>query len=169
MRRIDIDRFYTSLKEIKFAEKTNKYFLFSINTTLENAEKVVKEMSEKYSSLNTPEFSALEKGRYSIVGKYAEVDESGKPIYEGEYIKIQKDKSEEFSTEMNLYMEENKETVDKYNKITEEFDKFLAEDVGEGFISKVSIRNVPEYLSEKEFSVVRKLIKEDSKEVETIS
>lgn len=169
MRRIDIDRFYSSLKEIKFAEKTNKYFLFAINNTIENAEKVVKELSEKYSSLNTPEFSALEKGRHSIIGKYAELDESGKPIYEGDYIRIQKDKTEEFSNTMNTYMEENKEIIEKYNKITEEFDKFLSEEVGEGFISKVSFKNVPETLTEKEFNIVKKLIKEDSKEVESVS
>jgi len=70
---------------------------------------------------------------------------------------------------MNAYMEDNKDIIEKYNKITEEFDKFIAEDVGEGFISKVSFKNVPETLTEKEFSVVKKLIKEDGKEVETIS
>ena len=40
MRRIDIDKFYSSLKEIKFEEKTNKYFLYSINTTIENINKI---------------------------------------------------------------------------------------------------------------------------------
>lgn len=169
MRRIDIDKFYSSLKEIKFAEKTNKYFLYSINTTIENAEKVVNEMAEKYASLNTEEFVNLEKGRQLIVSQYVELDENGKPIFEQNYVRIQKDKTEEFSAQMNAYIESNKDLIEKYNKITEEFDKFLAEDVGDGFISKVSFKYIPETLSEKEFDVVKKLIKEDSKEVESIS
>jgi len=169
MRRIDIDKFYSSLKEIKLEEKTNKYFLYSINTTIENAEKVVKEMSEKFASLNTEEFVNLEKGRQLIVSQYVELDENGKPIFEQNYVRINKDKTEEFSAQMNAYIESNKDLIEKYNVVTEEFDKFLAEDVGEDFIVKVSFKHIPETLSEKEFSIIKKLIKENSKEVESIS
>lgn len=169
MRRIDVDRFYTSLKEIKFAEKTNKYFLYSVNTTTENAEKIVKQISEKYASLNTEEFINLEKGRQLIVSQYVELDDSGKPIYENNYVRINKDKTEEFTVQINAYMEENKELIEKYNKITEEFDKYLSEDISEDFIVKVSFKHIPETLTEKEFDIIKKLIKEDSKEVESIS
>lgn len=168
MKRIEADSF---LKEIKtvYVEKPNKFLLYAIQKTTSNLEKIVEEIATEYNRLNNQEFLGLEKGRRDIVLEYSEKGSDGKPVVEGNYFKIDDSRKQEFEVKINEYQETNKELIEKYNKIVDDFDKFLSEEIGEEFIVKVSIKNFPDFPGSENFKILSKLIKEDSKEVVELS
>lgn len=164
MKRIDADSFLKEIKNIS-VEKPHKFLLYAIQKTTENLENLSNEIIEESKKLYTQEFFDLENARRELVKEYSEKDADGNFVVNGEYIKIDENKKEEFSDKLKEYQETNKELIEKYNKIVEELDAFLGEEIGEDFIVKVSIKNFPEYPGEDTFKVLSKLIKESQKEV----
>lgn len=164
MKRVEADSF---LKEIKLlsVEKPNKFLLYSIQKTISNLEEIADKIATEYKNLHTQEFFNLEKGRREIVVEFTEKNAEGNPVIEGDYFKIDKSRESEYVEKINAYQETNKELIEKYNKIVDNFDKFLSEEIGEDFLVKISIKNFPEYIEPEKFKILSKLIKESSKEI----
>lgn len=164
MKRVEADSF---LKEIKslYVEKPNKFLLYSIQKTISNLEEISEKIATEYKNLHTQEFFNLEKGRREIVVEYTEKNADGNVVIEGDYFKIDKSRETEYVEKINAYQETNKELIEKYNKIVDDFDKFLSEEIGEDFLVKISIKNFPEYPKPEDFKILKKLIKESSKEI----
>lgn len=164
MKRVEADSFLKQIKSL-YVEKPNKYLSYAIQTTISNLEEISEKISDEYKKLHTQEFSELEKGRREIVLEYSEKHVDGSPVIEYDYYKIDKNREVEYVEKINSYQEVNKELIEKYNKIVDQFDKYLSEDIGEDFLVKISIKNFPDYPDPETFKVLKKLIKENQKEV----
>lgn len=164
MKRVEADSFLKQIKSL-YVEKPNKYLSYAIQTTISNLEEISEKISDEYKKLHTQEFSELEKGRREIVLEYSEKRADGSPVIEYDYYKIDKNREVEYVEKINSYQEANKELIEKYNKIVDQFDKYLSEDIGEDFLVKISIKNFPDYPDPETFKVLKKLIKENQKEV----
>lgn len=168
MKRIEADSFLKELKTV-YVEKPNKFLLYAIQKTISNLDTIVNDISTEAKKLNTQEFFILEKGRRDIVVEYAEKGSDGNPIVEGNYFKIDETKKAEFTDKLNSYQETNKELIEKYNILVDEFDKYLGEEIGDDFIVKVSIKNFPDFPGTENFRILSKLIKENTKEIVDLS
>lgn len=159
MNRIEAIELYKSLNELKSDRDYNKFLILAITRTLKELKVVGEEVTAKEHSLMTKEYKDFEEARINLIREYAQKDEKGQVVLEGNNAKIGTNK-EEFEAKLATLLEDNKELLAEIEVINKEYEAWLKEEV-EVKITKVDFKYIPDELSPKEFATLEYLIKDD--------
>lgn len=159
MNRIEAIELYKSLNELKSDRDYNKFLILAITRTLKELKVVGEEVTAKEQSLMSKEYKDFEEARINLIREYAQKDEKGQVVLEGNNAKIGNNK-EEFEAKLATLLEVNKELLAEIEVINKEYEAWLKEEV-EVKITKVDFKYIPDELSPKEFATLEYLIKDD--------
>lgn len=145
----------------KFGGKLDKYFVLAIEKTKKNLLSIVKFIDEKHKLVQDHKgYVEFETERSELNKKFAEKNEAGEPIIEGNQFKILDSNREAWSKAFEKLAKKHKEALDFVENVNKEIEDWRTLEV-EVDITEVSFDRVPDQITREEYKSISLLIKED--------
>lgn len=157
MNRKEAVELFNKISNLKNKEY-NKFLLYSIMKTKIELKKIFDEVIDKERVLvQNPRLIEFERSRISILEKYSEKDEFGKPIISNNRYEISPENSKFVNEEISKLQETFREDIRKQEDEMRNYDIFVSENITIN-ISKTNFKNLPDNLSPEDFEVLMNFV-----------
>jgi hypothetical protein len=158
MKRYELIEYIEKLENLSL-KNYNKYVLFVVQKTISQLKTMNEEIMKKDSERFTQEFKKFEEEKRELLNLYGKKDEDGELIVIGNQVQIEN--TEEFNDLYVKLVASYRSVLDKFDEDSRKMKEYMMEEVSDKFL-KIDFKHIPEHLDIEEYSVLSKLIDEDT-------
>lgn len=167
MTRVEVIELFKGISSLPKKEY-NRFFLYAVEKTKTELKAIIDEAGKKeYDIVYDERLRQYEKERISILEKFANRDESDKPVVIDNRYDIPEDKADELRKEVETLAEKYSEDMKRVSDLRVAFGEYLNEEI-EVNVVKTSFKTIPESLDSELFTTVMKLVKESDEEIQAL-